>query len=108
MNNDASTILLGRRPNGLPEWHLALLLSNDCWLSVYAYFSIKAAISIHFRRAQLRRGDAKRLIKGASLILSLTVLVLVVFGPDWNMHPATKGIKWPQSMQKTETRHDIQ
>ena len=57
---------------------------------------MKAAISIHFRRTQLRRGGAERLIKRASPILPLIVLVLVLSGPDWNMDPATKGMKWPK------------
>ena len=52
-------MLLGRRPNEMPGWHLAQLLSNDIWWSLYAYLSITAAISIHFRRTQLRRGGRR-------------------------------------------------
>lgn len=57
---------------------------------------MKAVISIYFRRTQLRRGGAEQLIKPASSILPSTMLVLVASGPDWNMDPATKGIKWPK------------
>ena len=95
---------LGKRPNEMPDWHLAQLLQNDCWWLLYAYLSMKAARSIHFRRTQLYRGGAEPLIEHASSALPLTALVLAVVRPDWHMHPATKGTKWPKSMQKTGPR----
>ena len=56
---------------------------------------MKAVVAIHFLRTQLRRGGAERLIKCASSILPLKVLVLVVSGPDWSIlqHPkSSKGL----------------
>ena len=84
------------------DYHSPQLLSNSYRWSLHANSSMNTAILIYSQHIQPHRGGAEQLITRASVSTSTASAICTEH--EWNAHPATKGIKWPKRMQKTEIR----